>query len=164
MRKILILLFTTFLLVSCSKKNDIVVIEKDFVNEEWSRFEFLNGEIQVEDASSEYDIVMHITVSDIYPNTYENHQDDSSLLFNMTIKNAENGFSRSKDYKFYLKDKDGNWKADKSEGYYTFKLPVIEGINFSDQGAYTFKIENKYPKDPLYGVKSLTLKCIKSKK
>ena len=63
-----------------------------------------------------------------------------------------------------LKDEDGNWKADKREdGCYVFKLPIISEMTFGEDGTYNFKIENKYPKDPLYGVKSITLRCIISK-
>ena len=106
---------------------------------------------------------MEISVNDNYPNVYETHQSDCPLLFNLTINNPGDNGRRSRDYKFMLKDRDGIWKADKKNGCYVFKLPIMEGISFSEKGVYNFKIENKYPKDPLQGVKSVTLKCINSK-
>lgn len=106
---------------------------------------------------------MEIVVDDIYPNPYEAHQTECFLPFNLTIKNPDDNGKRSKDYRFMLKDKDGNWKAEEKNGLYTFKLPVIEEMTFSEKGTYNFVIENKYSKDPLYGIKSMTLKCIKSK-
>lgn len=158
-----IFILSVFLTMSCSNKKSNIVINKDFTNEEWSRFEYLNGEVEIDKGSEEYDITMEIKVSDTYPNVYVNHQDDSYLPFNMTIKHPDGSVFRSMNYKYDLKDKDGNWKADKNEGYYTFLLPVISGMSFGDAGIYTIKIENKYPKDPLYGIKDVTIKCKHSK-
>lgn len=164
MRFIYIFLLLSLLpLVSCTSNNDNIVIYKEFQNQEWYRFDYLNGSFNVNKTSDKYDIIMELTVNDNYPNVYENHQKDCPLLFNMTIKSPNDSGSRSKDYKFKLKDKDGNWKADKRDGHYTFKLPVISGMTFVEKGEYNFKIENKYPKDPLYGIKSLTIKCVNSK-
>ena len=106
---------------------------------------------------------MEVTVNDDYPNVYENHQTDAPLLFNLTIKNPDSNGGRSKDFKFTLKDKDGNWKADKKNGYYVFSLPVMNEMTFSEDGVYNFKLENKYPKDPLQGIKSVKIECITSK-
>lgn len=146
-------------LLSCSTKQDKVVIFKEFTNSEWNRFEYLNGTFDVNSATQKYDIIMEVSVNDDYPSTYETHQNDCPLIFNLTIKNPDGNGARSKDYKYILKDKDGNWKADKKDGYYVFKLPIINEMTFSEKGTYEFKIENKFPKDPLYGIESVTLKC-----
>lgn len=153
-----IIFLSLFLVSSCAKKQDNVVVFREFQNTEWSRFDYLNGELEVIEAPCKYDIVMEVMVSDDYPSAYENHKQDCPLLFNLTIKNPNDSGSRSKDYKFALKDKDGNWKADKTGEYYIFRLPIINEMTFSEKGIYNFKIENKYTKDPLYGIKSLSLK------
>lgn len=158
-----ILLLLTLVFSSCSSNQDNIVISKEFPNKEWERFEYLDGNLNVSKTSQKYDIIMEVMVNDDYPNIYETHQSDCPLLFNLTIKNPDDNGSRSKNYRFTLKDNDGNWKADKKDGYYVFRLPIISGITFSEKGTYNFKIENKYPKDPLYGIKSLTVKCINSK-
>lgn len=156
---VLVLLSLAFL--SCSEKQDNVVISKDFQNYEWERFEYLEGSFDIKKAPEKYDVTMEVVVNESYPSSYEMHQDDCPLLINLTIKNPDNNGSRSKDYKFMFKDKDGNWKADKNaDGYYVFKMPIISEMTFSENGTYNFKIENKYPKDPLYGIKSLTLECV----
>ena len=160
MRIFLKVLFLVVVFVSCSKHQDFVVINKSFDNEEWERFEYLNGKIEIADAASKYDIVMEVVVSDTYPSYYENHQKDGDLPFNMTIINPDNSGSRSRDYNFKLKDKEGNWKSDKRNGYYTFRLPVISEMTFSDDGVYEVKIENKYHRDPLAGIKSLKIECV----
>ena len=162
MRNLLLTLLLTTLL-SCTSKQDNIVIHRDFVNEEWPRFEYLEGSVNIDRAPVKYDVIMEVIVSEVYPNVYENHREDNSLLFNMTIKSPNSSGARSRDYKFSLKDKDGNWKADKKDGYYTFKLPIINEMTFGEEGTYIFKIENKYPKDPLYGIKSVKLECVSSK-
>lgn len=158
-----ILLFLLLGLSSCLNKQDNVVIYREFQNQEWERFDYLTGAFDVNKTSQKYDVVMEVLVNKNYPNIYEAHQSDCPLLFNLTIKYPEGNGKRSKDYKFMLKDNDGNWKADNKDGYYVFKLPIISEMTFGEKGVYEFKIENKYPKDPLYGVKSVTLKCINSK-
>ena len=158
-----ILLLLSLMFSSCSKKQDNIVIFKEFANHEWERFEYLNGNFNVNKDAQKYDVIMEVSVDENYPNIYEMHQSDCPLLFNLTIKNPDGTGRRSRDYKFTLKDKDGNWKADKKDGCYVFKLPIIGEMSFNEKGTYNFKLENKYPKDPLQGIKSLTLKCISSK-
>ena len=151
------------MLSSCNKKQDQVVISKNFTNEEWARFEYLNGEITINDTPAKYDIIMEVELNEIFPNAYENHRNDCSLKFNMTIKNPNGYGARSRDYNYNFKDKEGNWKASKKDGYYTFRLPIINEMTLGEEGVYQFKIENKYPKDPHQGIKSLTIKCVTSK-
>ncbi len=158
-----ILLLFSLLLSSCSSNQDNIVIFREFTNQEWERFDHLEGNFDVNNPSQKYDIVMEVFVNENYPNIYETHQSDCPLLFNLTIKNPDGNGKRSRNYKFMLKDNDGNWKADKKDDYYVFKLPLMAGISLSEKGVYNFKIENKYPKDPLQGIKSVTLKCVNSK-
>lgn len=161
MRYRIVILFSLFIaFMSCSNDNNVVVITKDFSEEQWSRFEYLQADFKVDRAPVEHDIVMEVLVSDIFPNVYEAHQEESALSFNLTITNPDDNGFRSRNYNFNLKDKDGNWKAEKKNGYYHYKLPIINGMTFSEEGVYKFQIENKYSKEPLYGIKSLTLKCI----
>lgn len=158
-----IVLLLSLFLSSCTSKQDNIVIYREFGNQEWERFEYLTGDFNVNKTSQKYDVVMEVTVNDSYPNIYENHQTDAPLLFNLTIKNPDSNGGRSKDFRFTLKDKDGNWKADKKNGYYIFRLPVMSEMSFSENGIYSFKVENKYPKDPLQGIKSIKIECVTSK-
>ena len=163
MRYILSTIALILMLSSCNKKQEQIVISKNFTNEEWGRFEYLNGEISIKNAPAKYYIVMDVELNEIFPNAYENHRSDCSLKFNMTIKNPNGNGARSRDYSYNFKDKEGNWKANKKDGYYTFRLPIINEMTLGEEGVYQFKIENKYPKDPLQGIKSLTVKCVTSK-
>lgn len=158
--KIIIISLITF--SSCVKRQDNNIVVKVFQNEEWSRFEFLEGQMEIKKVPAEYDVVMELVVSDQYPNTYEMHQKDGTFMFNLTVYNS-NGIYRTNDYKFRLKNNEGYWNAEKKNGYYTFRLPVINEMTLSDSDTYKFVIENKYSKDPLQGIKSLTLKYVNSK-
>lgn len=163
MRKLFFIFLSLIFITSCSNNNDNIVINKEFENQEWSRFDFLEGSINVDKVPVKYDIVMEIMVSEIYPSAYENHREDSSFNFNMTIKNPNGSGARSKDYNYNLRDKDGNWKSEKQGEFYVFKLPLISEMTLGEEGVYNIKIENKFPKDPLQGIKSLTLKYNQSK-
>ena len=158
-----VLLLVSTLCYSCTKNHDNIVIFKEFEDQEWGRFEYLQGDFNIDKASQKYDVIMEVLVNENYPNIYETHQNDCPLLFNLTIKNPNGSGARSRDYKFMLKDNDGNWKADKKNDCYVFRLPIISEMSFNDKGVYIFKLENKYPKDPLQGIKSVTLKCVNSK-
>ena len=157
-----IIITSLFLFSSCSKMQNSTIISKEFQNEEWSRFEFIEGEMEVKKVPAKYDVIMEVVVSDLYPNSYEMHQKDGSFLFNLTVHNS-NGIYRSRDYRFKLKNDEGYWNAEKKNGYYTFQLPIMNELILSDSDTYRFIIENKYSKDPLQGIKSLTLKYINTK-
>lgn len=161
MRYILNILIAILLLfTSCKKEQDNVVIFKEFPNSEWSRFDFLNGEFEVKKTDTKYNIIMVVKVNDNYPSAYVSNEVDGRLLFNLTIKDLEGEDSRSRNFQFNLKDKDGVWKGEKINGCYEFKLPLYEEMTFGKVGLHTFKLENKYPKDPLYGIEEITLKCV----
>ena len=156
--KSLSILVFMILMMSCSKKQDDIIISTKFQGETWGRFDYLTAFYEVRKAPMTADVIPEVVVNDDYPSKYPNHQDDGSFKINMTIKTPEGG-SRSRDYSFNLKDKDGNWKSEKINGCYTFNLPLISKMTFGEKGDYQFKIENKYPKDPLCGIISLKIKA-----
>lgn len=148
--------------VSCGQKQDSLVLSRDFQGEIWNRFDYLEASYNVVKAPMTADLVMDLSVSDVYPNIYPHHSDDGSLTFVMTIDGPD-GSSRSREYKFHLKDSDGNFKSENIDGYYHFDLPLINEMSFWEKGDYNFHIENKYPIDPLYGIKSLKIRCLQIK-
>lgn len=155
----IILIFNVLVMTSCFKKQDKVIITRDFQSEQWGRFDFLEADFEVLKAPMTSDVVMDIVVSDVYPNIYPYHEKDDTYFTIVLSVKAPDGSRRSKDYKFRLKDAGGNFKSEKIDGYYNFELPLINDMSFSEVGIYHFKIENKYPKDPLFGIKSLTVSC-----
>ena len=66
------LFITIFLFASCTKvQKDNIIITREFQDEEWSRFEFLEGQIEVKKVPAKFDVIMEVVVSDQYPSTYE---------------------------------------------------------------------------------------------
>jgi len=157
----LILIALVFL--KCSGiQNEEVVVSKDFVDEQWGRFENVNVSYNVVKAPTTVDVVMEVTVSDDFPNVYSYYKTEGTFAFCMSFEGAD-GSRRAREFSFSLKDKDGNWKSEKTDGYYHFQFSLINELNINEIGEYKFNIENKYPKDPLYGIKNMTLKCVPSR-
>ena len=62
-----ILLVLSLVFSSCSKKQDNIVIYKEFQNQEWGRFEYLEGNFEVVNTPKKYDVVMEVVVNESYP-------------------------------------------------------------------------------------------------
>ena len=148
---------------SCSDKQDTIVLSKDFVGEEWGRFDLLKVDYDILKAPATVDVIMELTVSEDFPNVYPFYKNDKDMLFCMLVEFPD-GSHRVRDYKYPLKDRDGNWKSEKTDGYYHFKFMLISELYISESGICKFTVENKYSKDPLYGIKNMTIKCVPSKK
>ena len=164
LRIFIILIFNVLVMTSCFKKQDKVIITRDFQSEQWGRFDFLEADFEVLKAPMTSDVVMDIVVSDVYPNIYPYHGAENEMFVIVLSVNGPDGGSRAREYKFRLKDAEGNFKSEKVDGYYHFELPLINEMSFSEKGEYHFKVENKYTKDPLYGIKSLNINCLQIKK
>lgn len=150
-------------IVSCTKEQNANVLSCEFDGEMWHRFDYLTASYNVVKAPMNADLVLEVEVSDVFPNVYPYHEDDNGVLtINMMISYPDGG-RRSRDYSFKLKDNDGNFKSEKVDGYYRYELPLINEMCFNESGNYEFKIENKYSKDPLYGIKSLKINCLQIK-
>ena len=161
---IIALIFFALCLVSCSKKQDGAVLSRDFEGEMWSRFDYLEASYNVVKAPMTADLVMDIDISDVFPNIYPYHEDDDGVFVVTLSIVAPDGSKRSREFKFSLKDNDGKFKSEKVNGYYHYVLPLINDMSFSEKGEYHFKIENKYTKDPLYGIKRLNVNCLQIRK
>ena len=150
--------------VSCSEKQGSDVLSREFDGEIWHRFDYVMASYKVVKVPMTADLVLDVEVSDVYPNVYPYHDDDNgNLTIEMTITYPD-GSRRSREYFYRLKDKDGNFKSEKIDGYYHYSLPLINEIGFNERGEYVFKIENKYSKDPLCGIKCLKINCLEIKK
>lgn len=149
--------------VSCSDRQDTLVMSKDFAEEKWGRFDLLKVDYNLLKAPATVDVIMELTVSEDFPNVYPFYKNDRDLIFCMLVEFPD-GSHRVRDYKYPLKDRDGNWKSEKIDGYYHFKFMLISELNISESGICKFTIENKYSKDPLYGIKNMTIRCVPSNK
>lgn len=134
---------------SCSHKEcNKNVIQRDFYQTVWERFDYVKSTINVEQETT-FDLSMNISFTDDYP------FDDFSMVF--SVFDSYGNPYRSKAYKFTLKDENGQWKSQKKDGCYTFSLPINKALQIIDPGTYCFQIENRMPITPLVGVKQLTI-------
>ncbi len=149
-------------LLSCGnrEKQSNTVISKTFIDEQWGRFDYLVSSFNVVEPGYKCDLVLDMTVTDDFPNRYR-HSDDDYFEVNMTIT-APDGSKRSRNYRFRLRDDDGIWKSAKIGDVYPFELPLISDFVFSEKGEYIFKVENKYTRDPLQGIRTLTINTVKA--
>ena len=158
------LIMITLGFVSCSTKQNPDVLSHEFDGEIWHRFDNLNATYNVVKAPITADLVLEIEVTDIYPDIYQYSSDDEGkFTIEMTIDGPD-GSRRTREYTYHLKDKDGNFKSQKVDGYYRFELPLINEMSFRTKGEYVFNIENKHSKEPLYGIKKLSINCLQIKK
>lgn len=157
----MIIIALTFL--SCSgRQNEQIVVSRDFPEEQWGRFDNVTATFNAVKTPATVDVIMEITVSDDFPDVYEYYKSENEFAFCMSFEGAD-GSRRAREYSFVLKDGDGNWKSEKIDGYYHFQFSLISELNINEIGENKFNIENKYPRDPLYGIKNLTLKCVPSR-
>lgn len=159
----IILIFIAIAMVSCSIKQDSNVISREFQAEQWGRFDFLEADYNVVKAPMMADLVMNLVVSEVYPSLYPYHDKDEEFFSIVLSINAPDGSRRVREFRFRLKDSNGTFKSEKVDGYYHFELPLINEMSFNEVGNYHFKIENKYTKDPLCGIKSLNISCLQIK-
>lgn len=158
------LIIITLGVVSCKEEQGADVLSREFDGEIWHRFDYLTASYKVVKAPMTADLVLEVEVSDVYPDNYPYHSDDDECLtIDMTIS-YPSGSRRSREYFYRLKDKDGNFKSEKVDGYYHYTLRLINEMSFDERGEYVFKIENKYSKEPLCGIKSLKINCLQIKK
>jgi len=73
------------------------------------------------------------------------------------------GTTRSRDYDFDLKDKNGNWLGEQKNGVWQNKLPVRKGMTIYEKGICKVRVENKYSKYELPGVTGVGLVAGKSR-
>lgn len=162
-RLILFAMFVMTVFLSCGsrEKQSNTIISKTFVDEQWGRFDYLVSSFEIVESEYKCDLVLDLTVTDDFPNRYH-HSDDNSFEINMTIT-APDGSKRSRNYSFRLQDDDGMWKSAKIGDVYPFELPLISDFVFFEKGEYLFKVENKYTRDPLQGIRTLRINCINKK-
>ena len=83
-------------LSSCLEKQDETVISKEFLGEQWGRFDYLEADYHVVKAPMTADLVMELIVSDAYPNIYPYHDDDDGVF--VVTMNADGDFDRDIKY------------------------------------------------------------------
>lgn len=150
MRKLIVIAWALCLLcVGCrNEKADKDMLHREFYQTVWERFDFVSNTVEIKEPTT-YDLGLRISFTDDYP------YDNISLVF--TVFNSDGTPYRSKGYKYRVKDPEGHWNSELTEGCYTFELPINKALQLTEAGTYDFQIEQTMPVTPLVGVKELTL-------
>ena len=151
MRKVLFILgvITIVGLSSCKpNKGEKVLVTRSFPTASWERFDYVENVITVTKPLS-YDLELDASFDNSYTFDY------FSMVF--TVFDKAGNPLRSKDYRFILKDREGQWKSELAEGNYHFRFPLNNEISLNEPGTYTFQIENHMPTTPLTGIKTISI-------
>jgi len=153
-RRIIIAIAFCFLLCGCRQnEKNVELLHRDFYETLWERFDYVYNDIEIKEATT-FDLALSISFTEKYA------YDNISLVF--TIFDANGTPYRAKDYQYSLKDAEGNWKSQLTDGCYTFELPINKSLQITEPGVYRFQIEYRMPITPILGVKELTLTNMKS--
>lgn len=151
MRRVL-LVFGMFLLLglgAChSDQNGNVLVSREFPTASWERFDYVENVITLSKPVT-YDVELDAVFDDTYPFNY------FAVVFTV-FDNAGNPL-RSKNYKFNIKDRDGLWKSEPTEGLYHFRFPLNNELSLNEPGIYNFQIENHMPITPLLGIREISI-------
>lgn len=140
-----VLIIVLFISFSCGRP----VIHEDgktFVNQIWNRFDIHEYKVALEKQSQPVDIMVVIMHTDDYPNDY--------IDLNVTLYLPEGGM-RTRDYMFDLKDANGTWIGESTEGFYRAELLVVQGIIINESAEYGIRIENKLTKFNTPGIEKV---------
>ena len=141
--------FAGLMLTACSGRQDKEIVSRNFYNNTWNRFDYINSTLSVININDVYQLLMDVKLTDDYPDEY--------VQFNLSIFYPNDGGYRSNNFRYRVKDVNGKWLNDKVDGFYNFEFSINSKLEFSDKGDYKFMIENKYPKFDLMGINSLRL-------
>ena len=125
-----------------------VLVSREFPTLSWERFDYVERTLELDKPVS-YDLELEALFDVSY--TYD--------YFSMTfvVFDSFGNPLRARDYKFILKDRDGQWKSELEDGSYHFRFPINNDLTINEPGKYTFRVENHMPITPLTGIKSIKI-------
>lgn len=135
--------------VSCHQNREgNVVVSREFPTLSWERFDYIKRTL-VLDKPTSYDLELEVAFDESYPYNY----------FSMTfaVFDAAGNPQRARDYKFIVKDRDGNWKSELENEAYHFRFPINNDLTINEPGTYTFQVENHMHITPLVGIKEIKI-------
>ena len=145
----LVLLVLCCGLLGCGRQaKNRELIQRSFYNTVWERFDNVDTDVEITGPTT-FNLSLQISFTEDYPYDY------IDLVF--VVFTPEGDRYRGKEYIPKLKDADGQWSAELSDGCYTFDIPINKDLQINDKGTYRFHIEQKMPITPLVGVKELKL-------
>ena len=144
-------IITVFLLSlsAChTNKKEEALLSRQFPTSSWERFDFITDDIQIKKPTT-YNLSLDVCFDPSYTYNY------ISVVFTV-FDEYDNPF-RTKDYKFYLKERDGSWKSTLTDQGYHFSFPINSELNINEPGLYKFQLESRMPITPLQGINEIKL-------
>jgi len=138
-----------FGLSSChNDPTENVLVSRKFPTSSWERFDYVENVITLNKPIA-YDLELDVLFDDTYTFNY------FEVVF--TVFDRSGNPLRSKNYRFTIKDRQGNWKSEPVEGVYHFRFPLNNELTLSEPDTYTFQIENHMPITPLSGIREISI-------
>jgi gliding motility-associated lipoprotein GldH len=146
-KSVLLLLGTCLLLSSCDNAK---IYEKHLDNERitWNRFDVKTFNIDIEDISATYDFYLAIRHITAFPLDY------ITIQF---IINTPSGETRMLEQKIRLKDAEGNWLGDGMGDLWDFTQLVRGDFRFTQAGTCTIEISSTMSQADLPGIMQVGL-------
>lgn len=151
MRRVLLFfgVLVLFSLGSCHTDLDRnVLVSREFPTGSWERFDYVENVITLDKPVS-YDLNLEAVFDDSYTFNY------FAMVF--TLFDQAGNPLRSKNYKFSIKDRNGSWKSESTDGLYHFCFPLNNELSINEPGTYKFQIENHMPITPLIGIREISI-------
>jgi len=135
-RKIFFALIAHALLFTACDSNQVYKKYESLKNNEWKRDHTIVFDVEIDDIKSNYDVYLALRHTTYYP--YAN------LLVNVTSYDPNENM-RTKDFEFYLRNADGEFKAEGAGDLWDIDFLLFEDISFPEKGVYTYHISNYMP-------------------
>ena len=141
--------FCMGIIISCSHKNYIYEESKEITAEKWFYKDTLNYSFQIVDTTKIYNIYLELVHNTDY--AYQN-------LYLKMHTQFPSGKRITQQVSFELADKFGQWYGDCGSGSCSLLVPSQKGAYFNAIGEHTITIEQFMRKDPIEGIKDLSVR------
>jgi gliding motility-associated lipoprotein GldH len=128
--------FTLLFLFTACDSGQVYKEYESLKNHEWKRDHTIVFDVQIDDIKSNYDVYLSIRHTTYYP--YAN------LLVNITSYDPSDNM-RTKDFEFYLRSPDGQFKAEGAGDLWDIDFLLFEDISFPEEGVYSYHVSNYMP-------------------
>lgn len=127
-------LILAILIISSCGSDQVYKKHHKFEKNTWKRMnDDVVFEVDIEDNSRKYDIIIPIRHASFYPHQF------IEIGFNIYSPEGQASYSERK---IYLKDPEGNWKGKGMGDIWDFDYTYFEGYTFNEAGEYTIELQN----------------------
>jgi len=143
--KYILLLFTLWQLAACNNKQAIEV-DHVFPENAWNRFDLIDLEAFIDNIDASYDLYLHIKHDSTYP--------FDSLYINIAMY-LSSGEIRVNEYTFDIKDENGDFLSQLTDGKGDLSFLLREDFYFSEAGIFRVEIECLIPRVEIKGIQNI---------